>query len=274
MEQLVDMLPVDVRIFIKDRQPKSSAEAAKLTDDYWQARKTTIGKCTGFNKAPLGGVKICQTCRKPGHLTKDCRKNSSRPQETSEVKLLGNRPEKSATGMFCMERRMDHQGQSVLTKSKIRGNSSVANTGAVEGKEVKRILLDTGCYRTLIRKDLVPQHKLLHGEAVVICYAHGDTVLYPLAEVDLEVEGYPIHVAAAISDTLPMPVLFGTDVPKLTALLTGSLEDKSSAIQPKGEALAVMTRERAKRQEEEAAVQTQKERESGAQPTTLLDLSD
>ena len=100
--------------------------------------------------------------------------------------------------------------------------------------------------------------------------AQGDTVLYPLAEVDLEVESYPIHVEAAISDTIPMPVLLGTDVPELTTLLTGSLEDISSPIQPKGEALAVMARARAKRQEE-AAVQTQKERESGAQPTTLLE---
>ena len=293
---------MEVRIFIKERQPKSSAEAAKLADDYWQARKTTFGKRTGFNKAPLGGEKKCQTCGKLGHLATDCRRNSSRPQETSEVKPLGNRPErgkkdlkdiecfnchkkghyssncpareKPATGMFCMERRMDHQGQSVLTKSKVRGNPCVPKTGAVEGKEVERILLDTGCSRTLIRKDLVPQHKLLHGEAVAIRCAHGDTVLYPLAEVDLEVEGYPIHVEAAISDTLPMPVLLGTDVPELTALLTGNLEDKSSPIQPKGEALAVMTRAKAKKQKEEAAVQTQKERESGAQPTTLLDDSD
>ena len=132
MEQLVDMLPVDVRIFIKERQLKSRAEAAKLTDDYWQARKTTFGKRTGFNKAPLGGGKKCQSCRKPGHLATDCRRNSSGPQETSEVKPLGNRPErgkkdlkdiecfnchkkghyssncpareKPATGMFCMER--------------------------------------------------------------------------------------------------------------------------------------------------------------------------
>ena len=119
-----------------------------------------------------------------------------------------------------MERRRDHQGQLVLAKSKIRGNPSVTKTGAVEGKEVERILLDTGCSRTLIRKDLVPQHKPLHGEAVAIrC-----TVLYPLAEVDLEVEGYPIHIEAATSDTLPMAVLLGTDVPELTTLLTGSLE--------------------------------------------------
>ena len=28
----------------------------------------------------------------------------------------------------------------------------------------RNILLDTGCSRTLVQKDLVPKHKLLHGE--------------------------------------------------------------------------------------------------------------
>ena len=119
---------------------------------------------------------------------------------------------------------MDHKRQSILKKTQVLSNPSVSKVGLVEGKPVKSILLDTGCSRTLVRKDLVPQHKLLHGEAVAIRCAHGDTVLYPLAEVELEVDGYPLHVEAAISDTLPMPVLVGTDVPELTALLTGDLK--------------------------------------------------
>ena len=45
--------------------------------------------------------------------------------------------------------------------------------------------------------------------------AHGDTVLYPLAQVHLEINGHHIDVEAALSDTLPMPVLLGTDVPQL-----------------------------------------------------------
>ena len=85
---------------------------------------------------------------------------------------------------------MDHKGQSILKKTQVLSNPSVSKVGLVEGKPVKSILLDTGCSRTLVRKDLVPQHKLLHGEAVAIRCAHGDTVLYPLAEVELEVDGY------------------------------------------------------------------------------------
>ena len=38
------MLLVDVRIFIKERKPSTSEEAAKLADDYWQVRKSSFGE--------------------------------------------------------------------------------------------------------------------------------------------------------------------------------------------------------------------------------------
>ena len=189
----------------------------------------------------------CFNCRKKGHYASNC----------PEQKVL-----------FSMERRIDHKGQSILKKTQVLSNPSVSKAGLVEGKPVSSILLDTGCSRTLVRKDLVPQHKLLHGEAVAIRCAHGDTVLYPLAEVDLEIDGYPLHVEAAISDTLPMPVLLGTDVPELKALLTGDLKPPT---QQTDEALVVTTRAMAKKQEEEGAIQAQKEKESGAQPHVLME---
>ena len=53
--------------------------------------------------------------------------------------------------------------------------------GKLEGIQVRDILLDTGCSRTLVHKDLLSKDSLLAGEAVAIRCAHGDTVLYPLA---------------------------------------------------------------------------------------------
>lgn len=38
----------------------------------------------------------------------------------------------------------------------------------MEGKSVDDILLDTGCSRTLVHKDLVPEGKIKEGEAVAI----------------------------------------------------------------------------------------------------------
>ena len=64
------------------------------------------------------------------------------------------------------------------------------------------------CSRTLVCSELVPREKILEGSVTTICCAHGDTLLYPLAEVEVQV-----------ADKLPMSVLLSTDVPFLGKLL-------------------------------------------------------
>lgn len=59
----------------------------------------------------------------------------------------------------------------------------------MEGSPVDEILLDTACFRTVVHQDLVPASKVKEGEVVAIRCAHGDTVLYPLADVTIEVDG-------------------------------------------------------------------------------------
>ena len=54
----------------------------------------------------------------------------------------------------------------------------------------------------MVRKDLVPPIKWLEDKAVMIKCAHVDTVMYPLASVDLIVEGTAVNVEAALLDTL------------------------------------------------------------------------
>ena len=41
--------------------------------------------------------------------------------------------------------------------------------------------------------DLIPPEKFLEGDTMIKC-AHGDTVLYPLANVDVEVDGQRVTV--------------------------------------------------------------------------------
>ncbi len=75
---------------------------------------------------------------------------------------------------------------------------------------MKEIVLDTGCKRTMVRHDLVPFDKIIQGDAATIRCAHRDTVLYPLAQVNLGIDGIPIEVEAAVSSTLLVPVLWET----------------------------------------------------------------
>ena len=47
----------------------------------------------------------------------------------------------------------------------------------MEGRVVGDIVLDTGCSRTLIWKNLVPEAKIVDGATMMIQCARGDTVL-------------------------------------------------------------------------------------------------
>ena len=93
----------------------------------------------------------------------------------------------------------------------------------------------------------MPEERLVDGEAVTIRCAQGNNELYPVAKVTMEVEGAPLQVEAAVSDTLPVAVLLGTDVPELGDLLGRPVIQKKTPHE--GDAL-VITCAQARRQEE------------------------
>jgi len=83
LEQLVSALPENVRIWVKERKPKTSAEAGQLVDDYAQAKKQNNNRDVNGGKVShvaRRGIdrqdlqpKRCQQCGKLGHATHDCR---------------------------------------------------------------------------------------------------------------------------------------------------------------------------------------------------------
>ena len=96
--------------------------------------------------------------------------------------------------------------------------------------------------------------------------AHGDTVLYPLADIELEIDGLPIKVEAVVSETLPGAVLLGRDVPELTQLL--GAKDES---QEPEEVMVVVTRAQARQHLEEELLRKEQEVISGAPIQEELD---
>ena len=79
---------------------------------------------------------------------------------------------------------------------------------------------------------------MLEGEAVPIRCAHGDVIVYPLALLQVAIDGKRIEVNAAVSETLTMDMLLGRDVPELFDLLNHvSYKDMKN-----GNALAVVSR--------------------------------
>ena len=177
----------------------------------------------------LSTVNCCK-CGKQGHVASRC-------------------PEKA---MYCVNGR--------------HCNSTHQRVGLVEGRVVKNVVLDTGCSKTIVHHSLVPEEKLVTGEAVTIRCAHRDSVLYPLANVDLVVEGVPLTVEAAVFKSLPVSVLLGTDVPELAKFVGG----KARGTRRQGnEAWMVVTRAGARKQEEEEKTLLQKEKVSQVKPSPV-----
>ena len=136
----------------------------------------------------------------------------------------------------------------------------------MEGSPVEQILLDTGCSRTLVQQKLVPACKLIEGESIAICCAHENTVLYPLANVQVTVGDKTLDVEAAVSDTLPVDVLLGTDVKELPELL--HQRSKEERIHPDLDLMAVVTRAQSRKEAEEEVAHQQREQDCGVSPSS------
>jgi len=134
-------------------------------------------------------------------------------------------------------------------------------SGQGKGKDVDNILLDTGCSRALVHHSMVSEEKIQEGSAVAIQCAHENVVLYPLANISLEVEGHLITVEATVASNLS--VSLGTDNPELPKLL----EKGESG----GEELAfsVTTRVESRRQKGKDEGKARQARECGVQPNSL-----
>ena len=71
LEQLVNALPEDIRVWVKERKPKTSEETSERADDHVQARKQDMSHGQGSRKNDKKPTSIprCDTCGKMGHHT-------------------------------------------------------------------------------------------------------------------------------------------------------------------------------------------------------------
>lgn len=260
IEQFLNTLPMEKKLWVMEK-PGTCIKAGELADEYEQARRQEIQpgvaserptRSQPTQRTQTGEQKKCDFCGRMGHLEHECRtkKTAASGQNSFNCKESGhiaaNCPNEQV--YFCSEKK----------------DAGLYRSGLVEGREVEKILLDTGCSRTMVQRTLVPGHKYLEGDVVTIRCAHGDIVLYPLAEIDMVVDGTPIKVEAAVSETLPVPVLLGTDVTGLTQLLGGADPELG-----KSEDVVVVTRAQARKQLEEELLRRDKEVRSGVKPNQL-----
>ena len=138
----------------------------------------------------------------------------------------------------------------------------ITRSGTIEGKTVEDIVLETGCAQTMVRRDLIRQ-KTEVGRVRIRC-AHGDTREYPLSSVEIGFGEAKFQVEAAVSSSLPEPVLLGWDVPGLIDMLQSDQKEDLTL-----QTEAVVTRSQARRLEEDGLEQERKQQEVRAKPNPM-----
>ena len=209
VEQLVNTLPSDLRIWLSERKPVTSVDAGKLADDFAQARRQV--RRTPSDQKEDGGdggpdKRKCHKCGGEGHFKRNCPVKDEPGADRAGASPGRNRTDKGIKGFNC--HRYGHMSMNCPDKANFycgnRLGRSVVRVGKVEGAVVSELVLDTGCSKTMVRRDLVPEENLLPGEAVTVLCAHGDAMLYPLAYVDMEMEGMQLRTKAVIAKELPV----------------------------------------------------------------------
>ena len=225
-EQLLNCLPEDIRVWVRERKAKTSAEAGELAEDFLQARSAESEGHPCSNKDLPSPPGDCPRCGLPGHWASEC---PSHPP--AQVKKAEHNPRKKLSEVQCFTcNEMGHYSfkcpknvglycDEGSTQAPSVNGRGVYRTGCVNGMQVEDIILDTGASRTLVREDLIPPYAMNDGEVTITC-VHGDTITYPTAQINVSVGSHQdMTVRAAVSKTLPAAVLLGRDVPQLMDLL-------------------------------------------------------
>ena len=265
-EQFLNTLPTDKKLWVLERKPETGVKAGELADEYEQARRPEMESLASSTSKPNRvGSRECHYCGKSGHAEEDCYKRKREESQRSRGTQCYHCKKQGLMSWECPEKSMVCKE---LRDKRRKGGRPMYKTGKVEGQKVTDILLDTGCSRTMVRRNLVAMEKIIVGRVATITCAHGDTKLHPLALVEVELDGSHIQVEAALSEELPVSVLLGTDVPELTHLISGT--GSSINLVSQEQVMVVMTRAKAKQQLEEELIRKEKELLSGAQSNTLV----
>lgn len=177
-KQFLNSLPTEKQLHVLEKKHTTCVQAGELADEYEQARRQDSNQTLKKSQVK------CYYCGKAGHDERECQKKK---QENESANTGGT--------IQCYNfRKFGHvarqsPGVAALECHSGKNLQSLQRKGQMEGRSVNDILLDTGCSRTMVWLHLVPERCLKEGRAVTIRCAHGDTALYPVAQVNLEVGG-------------------------------------------------------------------------------------
>lgn len=211
IEQLLNNMPMDLQVWVRQKKPKTVEEAGTQADDYVLARQ-------GVKRQK----KTCHGCGVPGHILRDFPKNGKKVEdkdqkeqakdgESGSRKLDQPKCFKCGTIRHVVARCTKNSGYYVRTQlPKIvesqKKPGEIVCWGKIQGIPVE-MLVDTGCSYTLVQRGFVPDECVIEGETVALQCAHGDVTSYQVVEVDMVIEGVKKTVRVGVSDSLLSSVL-------------------------------------------------------------------
>lgn len=233
MEQLINVLPYDVRTWVKEHEPKDGKTTAKLAMQYlnahwhgsqrpqaslhpqgnqrsqvtqrpqatqdvkdkWDSRGTMGGAVRWDSSQNRGQELICFYCQQPGHKALVC--------PLKKPKLSG----------FCY---VPREGDRICGDDD-DGTDEMKFELLLNGQAV-HALVDTGSSVTLVNKSLLPSDNLNYNKKMFVQCVHGDEREYPTMEVTITVNGQMFLINAGVVEGLPTDMVLGRDLPVLTVL--------------------------------------------------------
>ena len=179
-EQFVNSLPTTLQVWIREREPETSDAAFDMADSFVHAREcgssNGIGKSGWKTEGPgMEHSQRCYKCGEEGHFAGRCYKRVTQTNEQEATKMhMADTSSGSGSKVKCYNcGKPGHVARkcpesALFARSRSKDNvleRNVTRRGTVEGTNVQDIILDTGCSRTLVQKDLVPPIKWLEDKA-------------------------------------------------------------------------------------------------------------
>nr|XP_043871756.1 uncharacterized protein LOC122760682 [Solea senegalensis] len=224
LEQLLCVLPSEVRTWVKEHEPADGLTAAKLGLQYLNARRggpptrqsaatrpallplpprharrespSGLGNTNQFTAHLAAGKSfVCYYCQQPGHKASVC--------PIRKAKVTG------ACYAPRLEAPLETSGEGRLQRYK---------TVVINGQQVTA-LLDSGSFTSCIRQHLVPLASCDYTRTVDIMCVHGDEHKYPTADLTVSINEQPYMLNAGVVEKLPVDALLGWDLPVLLDLL-------------------------------------------------------
>lgn len=248
LEQFLRMLSPELQVWIREHNPGSAMEAARLADVFVAARKkgqawshnawkvsrdtrkipqqnhldsanTSTSKSSQSTTRPpkaSGKKLICYLCGLEGHTKPMCPRNSAKMVQMCFAPRSNADPEQESDKSIKM--------------SQIEVNGVLLNA-----------LLDSGSSRSLIHSDFAPPNIVRTSDTISICCVHGDEKRYPTADIYIKVQDQMYLLNVGVVNSLPYSAVLGRDLPVLFDLLESEQTEECNVAVTRAQAKQVST---------------------------------